>query len=51
MTQIGPFRADSGFIRATNVALFCGFSLGINVRQRTDIIAGNLLVLPLFETY
>ena len=24
-------RADSGFICATNVALFCGFSLGINV--------------------
>ena len=31
--------ADSGFICATIVALFCGFLLGINVPQRTDIIA------------
>ena len=44
------FRADSGFIRATNAVPFGGFLLGSHVRQRTDIIAGNLLVLPLSET-
>ena len=30
-----------------NIVPFCGFSL---VRQRTDIIVGKLLVLPLSET-
>ena len=48
--SLQPFRADSGFIRATNIVLFCGISLGGHVQQRTDIIAGNLLVLPLSET-
>ena len=38
---------DSEFIRATNIVPFCGFLLGSHVRQRTDIISGNLLVLPL----
>ena len=45
-----PFRADSGYIRATNVAPFCGFLLGSHVRERTDDIAGYLLVRPLSET-
>ena len=45
-----PFRADSGYIRATNVVPFCGFLLESDVQQRTDDIAGNLLVGPLPET-
>ena len=44
-----PFRADSGYIRATDVVPFSGFLLGSHVQQRTDDNAGNLLVLPLSE--
>ena len=39
-----------GSIADFSVQLTYGFSLAVNVRQRTDTIAGNLLVLPLFET-
>ena len=48
--KLNPLRADSGYIRATNVVPFCGFLFGSHVRQRTDNIAGTLLVLPLSET-
>ena len=42
------FRADSRYIRTTNITIL--WLLGSHVRQRTDLIAGNLLLLPLSET-
>ena len=50
ITYINPYRANSEYICTTNVVPFCGFLLGSRVWQRIDMIAGNLLVLPLSET-
>ena len=45
-----PFRAHSAKSHTFDIVLFCGFSLSNEVRPRTSILAGSLLVFPLSKT-